>query len=226
MKPGGGGIDDGRVAVVAAERAVGRPVDDVERVRPGTIGVRVGQRDRLRQRVVGPDELIGNDGSRVPSHAVGMPSFDGDGVERPARERRLVHAIREEPHRVERDGRLERDLRFDALAIDVDVVREAGDIDAHADRRLPGERHQRRRGPGPAIAERLIHAADAPPYEIDANSSRRRAGVHLRAVAELHVHGVSVVGASLGPVELELPLQESRGNFVEAVRYERPHHDV
>ena len=104
-----------------------------------------------------------------------MPSFDGDGVERPARERRLVHAIREEPHRVERDGRLERDSRSDALAVDVDVVREAADIDAHADRRTPGERHQRRRGPGPAIAERLIHAADAPPYEIDADSSRRRA---------------------------------------------------
>ena len=155
-----------------------------------------------------------------------MPSFDADGVERPARERRLVHAIREEPHCVERDGRLERDLRSDALAIDVDVVREGGDIDAHADRRTPGERHQRRRGPGPAIAERLIHAADAPPYEIDADSSRRRGGVHLRAVAELHVHGVSVVGASLGPVELELPLEVSRGNFVEAVRHERPHHGV
>ena len=116
--------------------------------------------------------------------------------------------------------------RSDALAVDVDVVREGADIDAHADRRTPGERRQRRRGAGPAIAERLIHAADAPPDEIDADSSRRRAGAHLRAVAELHVHRVSVVAAGLRPVELELPLQVSRGNFGEAVRHERPHHGV
>src|SRR6185503_20451275 len=83
----GGRVDDGRVAVVAAERAVRWPVDDVERVRPGTIAIRICQRDLLRERVVGPGALIGNDGSRVPSDTVGMPSFDGDGVERPARER-------------------------------------------------------------------------------------------------------------------------------------------
>ncbi len=110
------------------------------------------------------------------------------------------------------------------LAIDVDVVCEASDIDAHANRRGPGKRRQRRRGAGSAIAERLLHAADAPPYEIDADASRRRVGVHLRAVAELHVHGVSGVGAGLGPVELERPVEVPRGNFGETVRHERPHH--